>query len=54
MTEILKTITFHDGKVVVDDPNGVSFIGPCKKSLSADEVMQLMTEHGFVTEENDD
>ena len=54
MTEIIKTMTFHDGKVIVDDPNGISYIGPCPKVLEADDVMKLMTEHGFVTEENDD
>lgn len=52
MSEIIKTMTFHDGKVVVDDPNGVSYIGPCPKQLSNEEVMALMKEHGFLEDED--
>ena len=54
MSEIIKTMTFQDGKVIVDDPNGVSYIGPCSNQLSNEDLMKLMIEHGFVTEENDD
>lgn len=54
MSEIIKTMTFHDGKVIVDDPNGVSYIGPCSNKLSNEELMALMKEHGFLTEDEDE
>lgn len=47
-------MTFHNGKVVVDDPNGISFIGPCPDKLDEEAVMKLMKEHGFLQENDDD
>ena len=54
MSEIIKTMTFQDGKVIVDDPNGVSYIGPCPNKLTNEDLMALMKEHGFLAEEQDD
>jgi len=54
MSEIIKTMTFQNGRVIVDDPNGMSYIGPCKDKLNEEELMALMKEHGFLKEEDDD
>ena len=53
MAELMKTMTFHDGKVIVDDPNGISYIGPCSNTLSQEDLMALMKEHGFITEDEE-
>jgi hypothetical protein len=53
MSEILKSMTFQNGRVIVDDPNGISYIGPCSDKLNEEELMALMKEHGFLEEEDD-